>query len=153
AVVLGLLVLAATAAVILTRGAGGPSSPTANSPSALEPVVAQLEQILTSSADARHDIGNVLDAGIHCRIPPKEAHDRLRRLLASRQDVLDRVSRLDTAPPAAQRAIRLLTTALHDSIEADIDYRNGFRYANATACPPSSDYFLEAAHADAQATE
>ena len=75
----------------------------------------------------------------------------MREAAANRRQALDDLAALGTPPAAAAKAVALLRTALHDSIEADSDYRNGFRYATGP-CPPTSGYFKSAAQADRHAT-
>jgi hypothetical protein len=113
--------------------------------------ISKIETILKNSAASRHSIGNVLVAGFTCKITPAEAHDRMDQVVKDRRRVLGQVSSATGRPAEADRAVTLLETALNYSIEADIDYRNGFRFA--TGCPPTSDYFKGAAKADTLATK
>jgi hypothetical protein len=130
--------------VLVTRGSNGDSAPT------LGAVVTNVERILRDSSASRASIGDALDAGFKCRIGLDVASRRMQRVVASRREELARVSSIGTLPPAAVPALTLLETALRESINADVDYRNGFRYAQ--ACPPTSAYFTRAALADARAT-
>jgi hypothetical protein len=144
AAVLGVVATGILVGVLVTRGSDGDSTPT------LGAVVANVERILRDSSASRASIGDALDAGFKCRIGLDVASRRMQRVVASRREELARVSSIGTLPPAAVPALTLLETALRDSITADVDYRNGFRYAQ--ACPPTSAYFTRAALADARAT-
>ena len=104
------------------------------------------------SAVERHSVGDVLDAGFHCRISGSEASRRMKEAVANRRQALDDVARIGTPPAAATHAVTLLGTALRHSIQADADYRNGFGYAARGPCPPTSGYFTAAAQEDRQAT-
>ena len=70
---------------------------------------------------------------------------------ANRRQALADVAGIRRPPVSAKQAVALLETALQDSIQADTDYRNGFRYATGP-CPPTSVYFKSAAQADRRAT-
>jgi serine/threonine-protein kinase len=144
-----LVALAAASAVIAFFALRSPAKHASQDPAVLT-FVSKIETILKNSAASRHSIGNVLVAGFSCKITPSEAHDRMDQVVKERRRVLGQVSRLGDRPAAAARAVTLLETALNYSIEADTDYRNGFRFA--TGCPPTSDYFKGAAKADTQAT-
>jgi hypothetical protein len=147
AAALALVVVGVVGIVLATRNSSPP--PEATSAPTLAAVVRQIEQVLRHSADSRRTVGNVLAAGFDCRIAPSEARGRMQDVIDDRRRNLAQVRGIGEQP-AASRALALLETALDDSIRADVAYRNGFRYAK--GCPPTSDYFKEAARADRQAT-
>jgi serine/threonine protein kinase len=151
AAAVALVALGAAAAVIAVLALGSSPGNEESQDPAVRTFVSRIETILKNSAASRHRIGNVLDAGFACRITPSEAHDRMDKVVKDRRRVLAQVSRVRDRPAAAARTVTLLETALNYSIEADINYRNGFRFA--TGCPPTSDYFKGAATADTRATK
>ena len=145
-----LVALAAAAALIAVLALRSPGKKEAQDP-VVRAFVSKIETILKNSAASRRSIGNVLDAGFTCRISSSEAHDGMDKVVKDRRRVLAQVSRLSDRPAEAAKAVAFLESALNYSIEADINYRNGFRFA--TGCPPTSDYFKGAATADQHATK
>jgi predicted Ser/Thr protein kinase len=150
AAAVALVALAAAGAAVAVIALRSPGKHESRDPAVLT-FVSKIETILKNSAASRHSIGNVLVAGFTCKITPAQAHDRMDQVVKDRRRVLGQVSRVSGRPAEADRAVTLLETALNYSIEADIDYRNGFRFA--TGCPPTSDYFKGAAKADTLATK
>jgi hypothetical protein len=147
AAALALVAVGVVGIVLATRDSSPP--PEATSTPTLAAVVRQIEQVLRDSADSRRTVGSVLAAGFACRIASSEARGRMQDVIDHRRRNLAQVRGIGEQP-AASRALALLEKALDDSIRADVAYRNGFRYAK--GCPPTSDYFKEAARADRQAT-
>jgi len=150
AVVLLLAALAAAGTVIAVLALRSPAKEDSHDP-AVRAFVSKVETILTQSAAARHDIGNVLSHGFDCETTPKVTHTRMDKVVEQRRRVFERVSRITDVPTEARRAVTYLEAAINYSIEADLLYRNGFRAA--TVCPPpQSQYFDDAAKVDGQAT-
>jgi serine/threonine protein kinase len=155
ALALAALATAGTVIAVLALRSPAPAKKDSQDP-AVRTFVSKIEKILTQSAAARHDIGNVLSHGFKCEIPLDLAHERMSKVVDARRNVLDRVSRVAGGPAEAEKIRTLLENAINDSIEADILYQNGFR--DATGCtppenaPPQSEYFTGAARADARAT-
>ena len=149
-----LLALAAVAAVIAVLAMYSNSPQTASTLPAtnLRPFVEQVEDILQDSAAGRRSIGNAIAKGFSCNITPKAAARRLERVVENRQHVLDRLADVAKPTSSATHAATLLKTAMNESIDADIHYRDGFR--NAQRCPVrrESQYFRDARRVDGRAT-
>jgi hypothetical protein len=150
AAVLALAALAAAGAVIAVLALRSPAPAEESQDPAVHTFVSKVEKILTQSAAARRAIGNVLSHGFNCEIPPSLAHTRMQEVVNERRRVLERVSRITAVPAEGEKALTHLESAINQSIEADILYRNGFR--SATGCPPTSQYFDDAAKVDGRAT-
>ncbi len=150
AAALGLAVLAAAAAVIAVLALRSPPPPPESQDPAVRAFVSNIEKVLTQSAAARRSIGNVLVHGFNCGISPREARERMQLVVDERRRVLKRVSRITDVPAEAEKPLTLLEDSINQSIEADVLYRNGFR--SASGCPPTSQYFDDAARADGRAT-
>ncbi len=142
--------LAAAAAVIAVLALRSPPPPPESQDPAVRAFVSNIEKVLTQSAAARRSIGNVLVHGFNCGISPREARERMQLVVDERRRVLKRVSRITDVPAEAEKPLTLLEDSINQSIEADVLYRNGFR--SASGCPPTSQYFDDAARADGRAT-
>ncbi len=149
ALVLAALAAAGAAIAVLALRSPAEPPPESHDPQ-IRSFVSKIETILTQSAAARRNIGNVLSHGFNCEIPLSLAHERMQQVVDERRRVLQRVSRVTDVPAEAEPALRYLESAVNQSIEADLLYRSGFR--NATECPPKSQYFDDAAKADGRAT-
>src|SRR6266540_4104895 len=150
AAALVLAVLSAAAAVIAVLALRSPPPPPESQDPAVRAFVSNIEKVLTQSAAARRSIGNVLVHGFNCGISPREARERMQLVVDERRRVLKRVSRITDVPAEAEKPLTLLEDSINQSIEADVLYRNGFR--SASGCPPTSQYFDDAARADGRAT-
>jgi serine/threonine-protein kinase len=135
----------AAAGIVATRGSDGGEKAT------LPGFVDDVEGILTASANGRRQIGNALEDGLRCRIPPSTAALRMQRVVENRRRVIERLG--GVAPPAgnAARAVALLRRAINESIEADIHYRDGFRASDSCPIAKNQD-FEDAIAADTRAT-
>jgi serine/threonine-protein kinase len=151
AVVALLLALAASAVAILaTNGSGSDVSD-----SELMPYVNRIENVLQQSAGGRGQISQALQAGLDCRISPKEAARRIDSVAGNRQSVLQQLNGITAPTTETDELLTTLQAALQYSIEADRHYRDAFLgYPADATCPlpPSEDFDL-ATRADRQASE
>jgi serine/threonine-protein kinase len=131
--------------ILATRDSDGGSTTTLNG------FVDRVEGALLASANGRGQIGNALADGLACRIPPPTAAGRLQRVVENRRRVIQSLAAVDAPTPAASRTLRLLRSAIDESIEADIHYRDGFRAARSCPIRTNQD-FEDAIAADTRAT-
>ena len=149
-----LALLAAAAAVTLTRNSGG-GSPTETPTNAdTGTFVDRIENVLEQSAAGRREIRAALNAGFNCSISPDEAARRVSSVADNRQSILEQLGSLQTPTQETGDIVTVLQRALQQSIEADRHYRDGFLEIQAgVRCPlPTNRSFDLAASSDRLAT-
>jgi len=149
-----LAVVAALAAVTLTRDSGGGSAAEMSTDADTGTFVDRIENVLEQSAAGRREIRAALKAGFSCSISLDEAARRISSVADNRQSILQQLGSLQTPTRQTGDIVTLLQRALQQSIEADRHYRDGFLEIQAgMPCPlPSNPSFHFAANSDMLAT-
>jgi hypothetical protein len=143
------VLVAAVAALLLTRGSGSETQATE-----IRAFLDRMENVLDQSAAGRREIRDALTAGRNCSISPSEAARRIASVADNRQSILEQLGALPTPTPETATLVTLLQRALQESIEADRHYRDGFlALGDGATCPlPGNRDFDLAAKVDRQAT-
>jgi DNA-binding SARP family transcriptional activator len=153
-----LLVVAAAAAVVLAaiavaavaRDDGGA---TTASDHELQTFVSRLENFLAQSHDGRTEITSSISAVFRCKLPPRQAAERLNRVQRNRQSLLQQVAALSVPDDEGARAASdLFQKAEQASIAADWHYRDWLVARKRCGPPDSSTEITAALAADRRAT-
>ncbi|HEY6583928.1 MAG TPA: AfsR/SARP family transcriptional regulator [Gaiellaceae bacterium] len=153
-----LLVVAAAAAVVLAaiavaavaRDDGGA---TTASDHELQTFVSRLENFLAQSHDGRTEITSSISAAFRCKLPPRQAAERLNRVQRNRQSLLQQVAALSVPDDEGARAASdLFQKAEQASIAADWHYRDWLVARQRCGPPDSSPEITAALAADRRAT-
>ena len=149
-----LAVIAAAAAVTLTRNSDAGSATETPTNGDAGTFVDRIENVLEQSAAGRREIRAALNAGLSCSISPDEAARRVSSVADNRQSILEQLGSLQTPTQETADMVTSLQRALQQSIEADRHYRDGFLEIQAgTRCPlPTNPSFDLAGRSDRLAT-
>jgi serine/threonine-protein kinase len=137
------VVVTALAIVLLAAGgiAGGILATRGSSPTTpkLLAFVDRIENVLAQSHAGRKEIVAALNAGLACRISPREAGRRIGSVGDNRESILLQLGSLPAPTAQADTVVTLLQRALQQSIEADRHYRDAFLGVTKPGCPIRSN--------------
>jgi hypothetical protein len=143
-------VLAAIAVAAVARDDGGA---TTASDHELQTFVSRLENFLAQSHDGRTEITSSISAAFRCKLPPRQAAERLNRVQRNRQSLLQQVAALSVPDDEGARAASdLFQKAEQASIAADWHYRDWLIARKRCGPPDSSPEITAALAADRRAT-
>jgi DNA-binding SARP family transcriptional activator len=119
----------------------------------LRTFVSRLENFLSQSRDGRREVVASISAAFRCKLPPRDAVERLNRVQRNRQSLLQQIAALSVPDSAAARkSSDLLQKAAQASIAADWHYRDWLRARRRCGPPDQSPELRAALAADRKAT-